>query len=277
MDRVGEVHETKPSRIERDSIIAYALATNDVNPQHLDGRFAPPLYSVVPTLQAVSAARRSVYDGFTVHGEHDIRLHHPIEPGVIATARARVIGVHRRSIGTVLVTHAELLSQEGRLLSEQYQVSLAHGVAAPQTGGEPPPTPGGMAIDLTAPPYAELTYHLDLDQTRRYCLASGDHSAYTYDDAAATARGLPGAIMHGLCTMAFISRAVVEAGCESDSRRLRRLAVRFSRLFLMRAGQALTIRLWAAERQPGLSIFACEACDSTGERVLRNGWAEVAA
>ena len=48
------------------------------------------------------------------------------------------------------------------------------------------------------------------------------------DDEFAKSVGLPGIIIHGLCTMAFTSVAAIEHGCPDDPTRLRRLAVRFA-------------------------------------------------
>ncbi len=44
------------------------------------------------------------------------------------------------------------------------------------------------------------------------------------DDALAKSVGLPGIIVHGLCTMAFTSWAVVQSVAAGDSTRLKRLA-----------------------------------------------------
>ncbi len=58
---------------------------------------------------------------------------------------------------------------------------------------------------------AEITYPVALDQTERYAAASGDDFAIHLDDEFARRVGLPGRIVHGLCTIAFAGRAVLEA------------------------------------------------------------------
>ena len=50
------------------------------------------------------------------------------------------------------------------------------------------------------------------------------------DDDFAKAMGLPGIIIHGLCTMAFCGRAVVGEFCPDDPTRLKRFAVRFAKI-----------------------------------------------
>ncbi len=53
--------------------------------------------------------------------------------------------------------------------------------------------------------------------------------------------GLPGIIIHGLCTMAFTSVAAIEHACPDDPTRLKRLAVRFAKT--IQPGQTITTRI----------------------------------
>jgi acyl dehydratase len=60
-----------------------------------------------------------------------------------------------------------------------------------------------------------------------YCLASGDRNPIHWSDEAARQAGLPDVIAHGMLTMGFVSRAVIEwAG---DGARLAEMSVRFAR------------------------------------------------
>jgi acyl dehydratase len=275
-EQVGVAVRSAPYRVEAAAAIAYARATNDDNPAHLAGRVAPPLFAVVPALKTLVRAKRLASEAFTLHGEHDIHFKRPIVPGMILTVEARLIGIRETTAGTALVVHGTTCADDGAPVNEQYLVSVAHGrmlggeagVGAP--GHRMPP-----GLRNTAP-LARATYDLDPDQTRRYADASGDRDPYTFDAEEARKRGLPGPIVHGLCTMAFACRAVVAAGCGGDSSRLRRFAVRFSRLLMMRPGQRLTTSIWRAGRDGEIERFACEAADRDGSVVISNGWAEVA-
>ena len=82
--------------------------------------------------------------------------------------------------------------------------------------------------------------------------------------------GLPGIIIHGLCTMAFTSRAVIETACPEDPTRLRRLAVRFSKP--CRPGETITTRIWPA----GDGRLAYETTSDSGDVVIKDALAEVA-
>lgn len=264
-----------PYRVDAAATVAYARATNDDNPAHLAGRVAPPLFAVVPALKTMVCARRLATDAFTLHGEHDIHFVRPIVPGMVLVVEAQLIGVRHTSAGTTLTVRGTTRTGSA-IVNEQYLVLVAQGRRLLDEAGEAAPdhrTPPRLTV---AAPLARLTFELDPDQTRRYAEASGDRDPYTFDPEEARKRGLPGPIVHGLCAMAFAARAVVAACCGGDSTRVDRLAVRFSRLLLMRAGQRLTTAIWPAGRRDGLGLFAFEAADADGSVVIRHGWAEVA-
>jgi acyl dehydratase len=266
---------SEPYRVEAAATVAYARATNDDDPAHLAGRVAPPLFAVVPALKTLVRAKRLATDAFTLHGEHDIVFHRPIVPGMVLTVEARLVGVRATPGGTTLIVHGTTRTGDGLLVNEQYLVSITHGRHLADDAGRAAPghrMPPGLPDTA---PLARIAYELDADQTRRYADASGDRDPYTFDAEEARRRGLPGPIVHGLCTMAFVGRAVVATACGHDSTRLRRLAVRFSHLVLMRAGQRLTTTLWKAGGAEGRAWLACEAADAGGTVVIRHGWAEV--
>ena len=273
LSQLGVTLAAEPYRVTADATIAYARATSDENRAHLDGTLAPPLFAVVPALKTMAAAKRRVTDLFTLHGSHDLAIAQPIVPGMVLVVRAEVLGIHPTSAGAIVVVRGDTHDHHGALVNVQHLVVLAQGFHIDRSLGVPAPdhrTPDGIT---DARPDIEEVQPLDPDQTRRYAEASGDRAAYTFDGAAARANGLAGPIVHGLCTMAFLGRLVVARACGGDSRRLRRLAVRFTRPLIMQPGQALTSRLWQLP-EPGR--FAATCLDRAGTEVLRHGLAEVA-
>jgi hypothetical protein len=81
--------------------------------------------------------------------------------------------------------------------------------------------------------------------------------------------GLPGIIIHGLCTMAFCGRAVTETVAGNDPTRLARLAVKFSRPVL--PGQEITVRIYGGDD----GTYGFEALNAEGQAVVKDGLAEV--
>jgi acyl dehydratase len=158
----------------------------------------------------------------------------------------------------------------GELLVEQYMTSCVRGAQADGSVGEQAPGHGFPEELREREPLAEVSQTFDDDQTFRYAPAAGDPMPIHLDEEMAKAMGLPGIIIHGLCTMAFTSRAVIETACPDDPARLRRLAVRFSRP--CRPGETITTRLWSA----GDGRLPYETTSNAGNVVIKDGLAHIA-
>jgi acyl dehydratase len=270
---LGQWSEEREFKVDPARTVAYAAATNDTNPRYTSGELAPPVFAVVPIWEAMGLAVTKVTPPEVImrvlHGEQDMRFHRPLVPGEVLRSRAAPIGVQVRPSGTSLVVKTESRGEDGQLVVEQWMTSFFRGVSEGEGGGEAAPEHKLTAEVKGAGPVAEVTYALDKDQTFRYAEASGDQMPIHLDDNVARAVGLPGIIIHGLCTMAFCSRAVIEEVAGGDPTRLQRLAVRFSRPVL--PGQEITTRIFDA----GSARYGFETVNSDGEAVVKDGLAEV--
>jgi len=272
LDALGRWTQERSFVVERERVRAYAAATNETRPEHVGGDLAPPVFAILPVWDVLHEASESIAPEearrFIVHGEQDMFLHVPLVPGMELTARAAPVGVHPKPSGTTLVVKTETRDAGGTLVDEQYVTEFFRGVVAEEGGGEAAPDHRVPEEVTGGEPAAAITYAFDDDQTYRYADASGDRFPIHLDEEFARAAGLPGIIVHGLCTMAFTSRAVLEAaGCGAGA--LRRLAVRFSRP--VPPGESLTTRIWNVA--PG--TYAFEAVDGAGQVVIKDGLAEV--
>jgi acyl dehydratase len=276
-DRLGEWTDDAIFEVTAEDARAYALATNDTNPRLTGGAEAPPIFVVVPALTKVEEAYRAAipeqaYEGRTgFHGEQDIRIHRPTLPGVVLHSRAAPIAVRSHSTGTTVSVKSETRDADGVLLNEQLWTTYIVGARADADAGEPPPSHAASDRLRGDEPMFVATYHIDDDQTFRYADAARDHTPYHVDDEFARNAGLPGIIVHGLCTMAFASRALVSGVCDDDPRRIKRIAVRFSQLVF--PGQDITTLVWPVAGEAG--VYAFETRNSDGEPVLKHGLAEV--
>jgi acyl dehydratase len=274
-DAIGVWGDPVTFAVERARIQAYAAATNDPIAPHVAGDLAPPVFAIVPAFGAAAEASTKVIPGdllmMVVHGEQDFHYHAPIRPHTTLTTRAAPIGMHARSSGVTVTVKAETRDVDGGdLLVEQYMTSFVRGAQSDVSVGEAAPGHGFDEALRDRAADAEATQTFDADQTYRYSEASGDPMPIHLDDALAKAMGLPGIIIHGLCTMAFTSVAVVQHACPEDPTRLRRLAVRFSKV--VQPKETITTRLWAA----GDGAYAYETTSDTGAVVIKDGRAEVA-
>ena len=209
-----------------------------------------------------------------VHGEQDMRFHKPIVPGAVLRSKAAPIGIHVKPNGTSVIVKVETRDESGDLVVEQYMTSFFRGVSEGDSGGDEAPEHKLERGDEGRRAGRRVTQTLDADQTYRYAEASGDNMPIHLDAEVAKSVGLPGIIIHGLCTMAFTSVAAVQELCGGDSTRLRRLAVRFSRPVL--PGQEITTTFWAAGDADGNPVFGYETRNGDGDVVIKDGLVEVA-
>ncbi len=258
-----------------DMIKAYALATNDPNPHYLgekDPWVAPPLF-------AVRLFKECMFKPLTdpglnadllrlVHGEQDMRWHRPLRPWDLVTTRAIVQSIEDKSSGQIL----RLLQKgfvEGRLVVEALTTLFIRGQKKAEKKEEAPAAP---------PAHGEIVFRQEMevakDQPWRYAEASGDNNPIHVDEQVAKMAGFPTVILQGLCTMAFTSRAIVLEACGGDPRRLRRLAVRFSKPVF--PGDRITTSAWKAGAEDGIMRYGFEAVNQQGVAVITNGIAEVA-
>lgn len=278
--KVGTRYEELAGEVDPERAKAYAAATNDHNPAYLSGRLVPPVFGVVPTWAALGLALSDVVPPEAtmriVHGEQDMHFLRPLEAGMKLATVAEAYSI--RPAGSASRYTVKLVSTDaatGDPVLEQYVTMVVRDLPGTEKAGPEKPE-HRFPPDARSHPVGEQSVHVDDDQTFRYRDASGDEMAIHVDDAVARAVGLPGIIVHGLCTMAMAAQAVLHAVAGDDPTRLRRLAVRFSEFVL--PGEDLVTTVYDAGHATtgGHRVYAFEA-HSNGRRCITHGRAEVAA
>ncbi|TSD95988.1 dehydratase [Skermania sp. ID1734] len=280
LDRLDVWGEEQKFEVDRDRTIAYAEATNDPIAQHLDGTYAPPVFAVVPAMVMMADATMSVVPDELMlrilHGEHDFRLYRPIVPGETLTVRAKPVGIEGKSSGVVVTTLLETRDSQGELVNEQYFIGFFRGGKFDGSLGVTSPEHGfDEALRDRAPDYT-VAQTFDADQTFRYSEPAGDPMPIHLDDEFAKAMGLPGIIIHGLCTIAFTSHALINQFGEGDPTKLKRLAVRLTKP--ARPSETITTTVWRRDDVDGRQVYAYETAgdESPGKFVITDGLAEFA-
>jgi acyl dehydratase len=271
-EAIGKSGDPVEFEVTKERIAAYAAATNDPLPAHAAGEIAPPVFGIVPAFQAAGMASMQVIPGellgAILHGEQDFHYHRPIEPGMRLSTTAAPIGMRQRSSGVTVVTRAETRADD-ELVVEQYMTTFVRGAQGVEDVGEDAPPHRFDEALREREPDAEVAQTFDADQTFRYAEASGDPMQIHLDDAFAKSVGLPGIIIHGLCTMAFTSVALIAHACPDDPTRLKRLAVRFASIALPE--QTITTRIWDL----GKGAHAYETTSDAGAVVIKDGLGEI--
>jgi acyl dehydratase len=275
---VGKQYPPITTDVTVEAIQKYARAYNDDNPAFFDasragGIVAPPMFGVTVSWQSVLAA---VGDPEVkadllrlVHGEQDMEFLGVIRPGDRITSMSKIVSIETKSSGETMLIELHAQNQHGKPVQKTLFGVFIRAGGSRSANGE-------QALDkpVRGEPLVTVPQTIDKDQTYRYAEASGDKNPIHTDQAVAKMAGLRGIIVHGLCTMAFTSKVVIDKLCAGDPTRLKRLRVRFSRPVL--PGQTITTKVWADGERDGRKLFAYETFNSEGQAVIRAGIAEVA-
>jgi NAD(P)-dependent dehydrogenase (short-subunit alcohol dehydrogenase family)/acyl dehydratase len=253
---------------------AYALATEETDARYVADppSLATPLFPVVPMMEVLMPAIMDERLGADmlrlVHGEQEMIFHRPLNVWDLVAPRGEITAIEERSSGETVKVHQRLIC-DGQVPVEAISTLFVRGKRRGEPRGEDHHAgPGDRPI------LAQVRQEVSLDQATRYAGASGDRNPIHLDPEVARAGGLPGVILHGLCTMAMATRAVIEAVGGSDPARLERIFVRFVKPVL--PGQVLTTRVWLEGVEGDKNLYGFETCNEAGDVVLGHARAVVA-
>jgi NAD(P)-dependent dehydrogenase (short-subunit alcohol dehydrogenase family)/acyl dehydratase/putative sterol carrier protein len=272
---VGRFFPGEVSLASAEEMKAYAEAVGDRNPVYLDeeragGIVGHPIFPVryfhETMMPAVTDPELRMDLLRLVHGEQEMSFFLPLRPKDLIFPTARLLSIEDKSSGQ-LVRFQQTLLCEGRPVAEAITGIFIRGRKKDGAKKEEEAKAERRAPDFT------VSRRVDEDQPKRYAAASGDSNPIHLDPDVARAAGLPGVILHGLCTMAIATQAVVDQACGGDPGRLRRIAVRFAKPVF--PGSTIETRLWVSQGEGGGQIVEFETYDQEGRCVLERGRAEV--
>ncbi len=270
-DLVGKEYAALPPfEVTAAAARAYAEASNALDLQCYDDAIAPPMYGVAFSLPALGAP---LFDPMVhvdmmrlVHGEQDMRFLAPVRHGDVITARSKIEAITEKSSGEIIQVGITCSNQRGEVVLLASSGLFIRGSRKKESGDAPQERRADE--DALAPVAWTSTEAVAADQSRRYAPASGDMNPIHTDEEVAKMAGLPGVILHGLCTMAFVHNACVRH-VGGDALRVKRLAVRFARPVLM--NDILSLHA----RGPATGPWQLHVSNQAGVVVLSHGTAEI--
>ncbi len=243
-DLIGKQLDFGPADVSRDSILAFGKGISDdrpesTNPDDPDFR-AHPMYcatAVIPgTGMVVFQPGLGVNVNRIVHGGIEINFHTPIRPGDQLSAVSSLDSVDDKGSGQLVNIVYLVTNQDGDKICDGITRYFSRA-----KGGEPGGGSAGRPAEPGAPDFT-TTVQTGKDQSVLYAEGSGDRFPIHTDDNFAKSVGLPGMIMHGMCTLAMSASAVVVDQADGNMDKLRSLSCRFSHIVL--PGDTLTIKGW---------------------------------
>ena len=276
---IGKQYDPIEFTVEEDMGKKYALATNDENPFYIDenrpgGPVAPPMIAVVyggaSFIGPAFDPELEVNFGMLVHGSQDMTFHRLVKPGEVISTQSRIADIEAKASGDLLTVGFESRDRQNELVTSGAAQFFIRGPRNPNAKKSPPKeqeTRGQIV----------LTEKMQVteDQTYRYADASGDHNPIHVNPEFAKSVGLPGIILQGLCTMAFVQKAVVDQQLGGDPTKLRRLAVRFRKPVL--PSDTVITEGWVKKKEGDTTVLGLEAKNQEGAQVITDGEAETLA
>lgn len=267
----GKKYEKSTFEVTADAIEKYARATNDLNDRYVSGDVvAPPVFPVVPAFASFMGAAMDSELGADllrlVHAGQEHVFHRPIRAGDVLTVEGELESVEQKETGETFTVKATETNQNGDLVAEVRGTMFIRGSGSGSRAGSSEQA-GEREVSY------EETTKVDEDQTHRYAEASGDHNPIHLDESVATMAGLPGIIVHGMCTMAIATKGAVNGLAGGDPERVRRVSVRLSKPVL--PGQELTTRFWRKTGDDDVVTYGFETYNPDGAAVIREGEVEI--
>lgn len=212
MSAAGAWRTGTAQAIDPAHVAAFAAAVGETRNELLAGEEVPPTYAVTLGWRLQNEVLDGVLpaDALGLHGEHAFRYHAPLRPGAAVVPRSRLQSVVPRRSGSTVTALTQLCSAEGSLLVEQLFTIFVVDRQLDPLGAEVAPWPGGSGVP-NASTLVEATDVIGAEVPAAYAEAAGDTYAIHLDDAFARGFGLPGVIVHGMCTLAYAARHVRDA------------------------------------------------------------------
>jgi acyl dehydratase len=278
---IGRSYSSSSYEVTQEAMVRYALATNEINPRLIQSKSGGDLVAapVFPVVYHAKVLGKPIGDPElnidfkrALHGEQDMSFHRPLRAGDVISTTPTIEDIRDKGTGETIAIRLRSENQSGELVEEALFTLFVRGKprAEPNTSTPREKTPALIAH--SGEPVATIVQRLDADQTFRYSDASGDKVRIHLDSEVAKKAGFPGIIGHGLCTLAFTSRAVIEGVGGRAPERLKRLAVRFASPVI--PGETITTRIWPAAGGVD-GEYAFEARDPRGKLVISDGRAVI--
>ena len=197
-----------------------------------------------------------------LHGEHEVVLHQPLPTSGIVHQTGRITGVFDKGKGALVVMEiVSVLDRSGEPAFTNRASIFIRGEGG--FGGDPGP-PSRQETPDREPDHIVESATLP-QQALLYRMVSGDRNPLHADPGFAAFAGFDRPILHGLCTLGIVGKAVVDQALGSAPESVASFGARFSGVVF--PGETVVTMIW--DEGDHLAVKA-EAKDR-GTTVLSNG------
>nr|CAD7440403.1 unnamed protein product [Timema bartmani] len=240
-DSLSKVATNSLSYDKRD-IILYSLGVGASlnNPEDLKYLYegheafsALPTFLIIPAITTLLGANiiGDVFPGKDIdltkmlHGEQYLEVIRPLETSGELVSKARVVDVLDKGSGAAILVDVDTFDENGNRVAYNQVTTFAIGM-----GGFGGKRTSDKAVDIANPPArapdATVTEKTSLNQAAVYRL-SGDWNPLHIDQDMATLGGYRRPILHGLCTLGFSARHILQRFANNDPSKFKAIKVKF--------------------------------------------------
>ena len=277
-DFVGREY-TSDIAIGKDDITAYASAIG-INSIINNKSPAPHCFSVTYELPLIYKVLEdsNLHGGdeevkknmlILVHGDQMMKFYNPIYQGNKITCRAKILDIEDKGSGEVIKINVLSIKEDGKKVVESHWGLFIRGIGSGKRPKKRSPK-SQFPSDSHKIIFRE-TINIPIDITRKYANASNDMNPIHIDLEIAKRAGLPGIVVHGMCTMVMTAEGIIASYLNQEQENLLSLGVRFSAPVF--PGDELEIEGWEIEVHKSIGFQVVRKRD--GVRVIKNGIAEV--
>ena len=203
-----------------------------------------------------------------VHGDQHLKFYNPINPSDEIAYYAKIEDIEDRGSGEVLRFRVFSTNQNGDKVVESNWGLFIRGIGSGKRPERRSPKTK-YVLDSKKLIFTK-TIKIPLDITHKYSKASNDMNPIHLDDEFAKGAGLPGIVVHGMCTMAMTAEGFVADYLNNNSSNLLSLGVRFAAPVF--PGDELQIEASTTSEDNKLAFHVVRKSD--GIRVIRDGLLE---
>ncbi len=224
-------------------VILYALGVGARPPEELrllDEHYGPPVlptFALIANWWAVKDLRATLNLGSVpiLHSAQSLKLERPVSCGGEVNVTAEVTAVWDTGKHAVIEVMSLGTDSEGALFSASAQTMVLGGgdfggARGPAAAADPTGPPDGVYVDEIRPEQAAI-YRL-----------SGDRNPLHIDPVAARKFGFDDVFLHGLCTLGFAARALINVVGDGDPQTLTSIGCRFAKP--VKLGAELCTEIW---------------------------------
>ena len=273
---IGRIYTGTTKIVVPEKTMAYAKATNETNPLYYEldeNKLAIPV--LFPVTMVIAPLKEMVRDDTLnfdvtqmIHGEQELLYFRPLRPWDKIKTKLELESIDIKESGDILWLKTSGSTEEELVFEMRAGIFFKK----PRKRSRPV-KPRVKEEPIEKQIIINKQMKVTSDQSVRYAAASGDENPIHLDKDVAIAVGLPDIILHGLCTLAFATQAIVDGLVSGDPTKVKRVKARFSKPVFM--NNTLTTEGWLLEEKEKSKIIGFDTKNESGEIVLKFGSIEL--